>query len=390
MEDIKIGMVGGGLTSVMGAVHRRAIEKAGGIRLTCGAFSSSRLTSFKCQKPFGLEPRGACGGYRELLRRMARLPKEKRVAFVTTVLPNSMHYPVAMMAMDCGMPILSEKPFTCNMDEATNLARKSKAMGVPYRIAMVYRAYPMLDKARSLFMDGALGRARGFRMSMQQGWMAGRVELDGNRPALWRTEARTNGAGGVVNGTSCCCQFVLEHVTGYGISEVCANARPSVPGRLVADEATVMLRTAQGIDGVFLLSRIAVGHREGLSMEIVGDSRSMRWSESRPGRLALVDASGKEEEFVDDTAPVELGAADAPFVAGEAHVDALAKVYRDFADFLAGGDTSAGAVGMTIEEGVRTVAVSEAIVKNAAPPAEDQPPPPKWTPVDYAGYEMTN
>ena len=365
MEDIKIGMVGGGLTSVMGAVHRRAIEKAGGIRLTCGAFSSSRLTSFKCQKPFGLEPRGACGGYRELLRRMARLPKEKRVAFVTTVLPNSMHYPVAMMAMDC-------------------------AMGVPYRIAMVYRAYPMLDKARSLFMDGALGRARGFRMSMQQGWMAGRVELDGNRPALWRTEARTNGAGGVVNGTSCCCQFVLEHVTGYGISEVCANARPSVPGRLVADEATVMLRTAQGIDGVFLLSRIAVGHREGLSMEIVGDSRSMRWSESRPGRLALVDASGKEEEFVDDTAPVELGAADAPFVAGEAHVDALAKVYRDFADFLAGGDTSAGAVGMTIEEGVRTVAVSEAIVKNAAPPAEDQPPPPKWTPVDYAGYEMTN
>ena len=137
-SKMNIAMIGGGLESFMGPVHRRAIEKTGMLQITCGAFGSTRQSSFDCQEPFGLGVRDVFGSYRDLLRRQSRLPKEQRVAFATTVLPNTMHYPVAMMAMDCGVPVLAEKPFTCNIDEATNLARKARTMGVPYRVAMVY------------------------------------------------------------------------------------------------------------------------------------------------------------------------------------------------------------------------------------------------------------
>ena len=285
---MNIAMIGGGLESFMGPVHRRAIEKTGMLQITCGAFGSTRQSSFDCQKPFGLGVRDVFGSYRDLLRRQSRLPKEQRVAFATTVLPNTMHYPVAMMAMDCGVPVLAEKPFTCNIDEATNLARKARTMGVPYRVAMVYPAYSMLLKARKLFRDGVLGRVRRFVVSMQLGWMAGRVELEGNRQAMWRTDARRNGVGGVINDASCNCQFVIEFITGYRITDVCASARPCVAGRLIPDDATVLVRTDQGIDGVFLLSQIAAGHREGLVFEITGDTGSMRWCESNPGTLVLV------------------------------------------------------------------------------------------------------
>ncbi len=382
-----IAMIGGGLASFMGPIHRRAIEKAGGLKISCGAFGSSRQSSYDCQKPLGLGPRDVFGSYRDLLRHQGKLPKERRIAFATTVLPNTMHYPVAMMAMDCGVPVLGEKPFTCNMDEAANLARKSRAMGVPYRIAMVYPAYSMLLKARKLFRDGVLGRVRRFHVSMQLGWMAGRVELEDNRQAMWRTDARRNGFGGVINDASCNCQYVLEFITGYRISAVCAAARPCVPGRLIPDDATVLVRTEQGIDGVFLLSQIATGHREGLVVEITGDNGAMLWKESEPGRLVLLANDGSEKVFTDKTAPGAIGGVTTPFCAGEAYVEALARVYRDFADTLAGrtrkSRTADGnrVLGMTIEEGVRTVAVSEAILKSVAPQAEGAPPPPKWIPV---------
>ena len=387
MGNTRIGMVGGGLASFMGPIHRRAIEKAGALKVVCGAFGSTRQSSFDCQEPYGLDVHDVFGSYRDMLRRQARLPAEERVSFITTILPNTMHYPVAMMAMDCGIPVLAEKPFTCNMDEATNLVRKAKMTGVPYRIAMVYPAYSMLLKARKLFRDGVLGRVRRFHVSMQLGWMARRIELEENRQAMWRTDARRNGFGGVINDASCCCQFVIEGITGYRITDVCANARPCVPGRLIPDDATVLVRTDQGIDGVFLLSQIAAGHREGLTLEISGDNGAMRWRECEPGTLVLVSNDGQEKVLTDKTAPGALGGVDTPFAAGEAYVEALARVYRDFADTLAGRTRRSRTadnnriLGMTLEEGLRTVAVSEAIIKSITPPAEGQLPPPKWVPV---------
>lgn len=378
-----IAMIGGGLTSFMGEIHRAAIRKAGGLKITYGAFGSSRQSSYDSGDLYGLVGREVYGSYRDLLRHQARLPKEERVSFVSAVLPNTMHYPVAMMAMDSGVPVLGEKPFTCNFDEATNLARKVKATGVPYRIAMVYPAYSMLLKARNLFREGVLGRVRRFHVSMQLGWMAGRVELEGNRQAMWRTDARRNGFGGVINDASCNCQYVLEFITGYRISAVCAMARPCVPGRLIPDDATVLVRTEQGIDGVFLLSQIATGHREGLVIEITGDSGAMLWRECEPGKLVIVANDGSEKVMTDKTAPGAIGGATSPFSAGEAYVEALARVYRDFADMLAGrtrkSRTADGnrVLGMTIEEGVRSVVVADAIIRSVAPQADDAPATPK-------------
>lgn len=383
-----IAMIGGGLTSFMGKIHRAAIQKAGGLKITFGAFGSSRQSSYDSQDLYGLTGRAVYGSYRDLLRHQAKLPKEERISFASTVLPNTMHYPVAMMAMDSGVPVLGEKPFTCNLDEATNLARKVKATGVPYRIAMVYPAYSMLLKARNLFRDGILGRVRRFHVSMQLGWMAGRIELENNRQAMWRTDARRSGLGGVINDASCNCQYVLEYITGYRINAVCAMARPCVPGRLIPDDATVLVRTEQGIDGVFLLSQIATGHREGLVVEITGDNGAMLWRECEPGRLVIVANDGSEKVMTDKTAPGAIGGVTSPFSAGEAYIEALARVYRDFSDTLAGRTRKSRTadsnriIGMTVEEGVRSVAVSDAIIKSVAPQPEDAPTLPKWIPVN--------
>jgi len=278
---------------------------------------------------------------------------------------------------------LGEKPYTCNIDEASNLARKAKALGVPYRIAMAYPAYSMILKARDLLKEGRIGIVRRSLMSMQLGWMAPRLENKGSRQALWRTDARRNGAGGVINNLACNCQFVMELVTGFRITEVCGGGHACVPGRLIPDDTVVMVRTDKGIPGIFLISQVATGHREGLMFEIWGDKGTMQWCESEPGRLVILEHDGAEQVYTDDTPPGALGAVDTPFGGSEAHIDALARVYRDYANFLQGRPESGTdrIMGMTLEEGVRSVAVCEAITKSVLPPREGDPPVPKWVPV---------
>ena len=379
-----IAMIGGGLESFMGSIHLKAIEKAGNVQLVTGTFGSTRKTTFDCQEPYGLADRKIYGAYREFFRAQARLPKEQKVLFVTTPLPNTMHYPVAMSAMDAGVPVLGEKPFTCNIDEAANLVRKSRAMGVPYRVAMVYPAYSMLGKACELIKNGRIGIMRRVIISMQLGWMAPRLENRGNRQALWRTDARKNGASGVVHDLCSNCQFVMEYVTGLRITEVCAGGHPCVPGRLIPDDAVVMARTDKGLPAVFLLSQVATGHREGLVLEVLGDKGAIRWWESSSNELVVIGNDGEREVYKDENAASgALGGVDTPFGGSDAYIEALARVYRDYAEFLVGGAKDAGdrVMGMTPEEGLRSIAVIDAVSKSMLPPREGEPPVPKWIPV---------
>lgn len=376
-----ICMIGGGIGSFMGPIHRAAIEKAG-LEVTSGAFGSSRQSSFDSARAYGVAPDSVMGQYRDILRRQGRARPENRASFVSILTPNILHYPVTMTALDNSLPVLCEKPFTCNLDEATNLARKQKLLGIPYRIAMVYPAYSQLVKARKLIRDGALGILRRFDVCLQQGWMARRLENQGVRGAVWRTEKAHSGKGGVVTEMACHCQFALEWVTALEIDAVSAVCRAAVPGRLVPDDAAVFVRTATGPCGVFRMSTVAVGHTEGLSFEITGDAAAMFWRQDRPGELRIVENDGTERVLVDRSANGAGNSPSEPFGANEAYIEALSRVYRDFNDEINGTvkkirKSGERILGMTIEEGVRSVAVAEAIEQSAAAPDDG----PKWVKV---------
>ena len=382
----KIGMIGGSMKSFMGNIHREAIAKAGNLKIVGGSFGTSKQASYDFIKPLGLNVDDLFPSYRDFLRRERTRKGDQKLLFVSAILPNTMHYPIAMTAMDSGVPILGEKPFTSNLDEAANLVRKQRATKVPYRIAMVYPAYSQLVHARNLLKKGMIGTIRRFYFSMQSGWMARRVENQGNTHALWRVDGKRNGVGGVLNDCGCHCQFVLEWLTGFEITEVCVGAHACVPGRLIPDDATVLIRTRQGIGGTFMMSQIATGHNEGLAFEITGDKGALIWRQCEPGTLVIVDNDGKRKEMKDATASGEAKSAETPYGANAAYIEALARVYEDFTESLQGKKKRSRAndqriLGMTAEEGLRSVAVTTAMEKSIQFIPPDAPPAIKWQPV---------
>ena len=60
-------------------------------------------------------------------------------------LPNSLHAAWTIRALEAGIPVLCEKPFTGTADEAREVARVSRVTGVPVVEGFMYRFHPLYD-----------------------------------------------------------------------------------------------------------------------------------------------------------------------------------------------------------------------------------------------------
>jgi predicted dehydrogenase len=77
------------------------------------------------------------------------------VVYVGT--PHPMHYANALLALEAGKPVLVEKPFTMNADEARRLIDRARSEGLFLMEAMWTRCLPHIVEIGRLLADGALG-----------------------------------------------------------------------------------------------------------------------------------------------------------------------------------------------------------------------------------------
>ncbi len=75
-------------------------------------------------------------------------------------LPNALHAPWTIRALDAGLPVLCEKPFTVTTAEAREVAAAARRAGRVVAEAFMYRHHPVYRRVAELIADGALGELR--------------------------------------------------------------------------------------------------------------------------------------------------------------------------------------------------------------------------------------
>jgi len=382
-RKIRYGMVGGGRGAFIGAVHRIAANMDGQIELVCGAFSSDPEKSKASGGDFYLDPSRCYGSFAEMIQAEKALPAEQRMDFISIVTPNHMHFPPAKMALENGFHVLSDKPATFNLAEAKELSNLVHHSGLLYGLTHNYTGYPLVKQAREMVHAGALGKIRKVVVEYPQGWLATRLEESGQKQAAWRTDPARSGAAGCVGDIGTHAENLAEYITGLKISELAADLTAFVEGRLLDDDANVLLRFEGGAKGVLHCSQISVGEENNLNIRVYGEKGGLEWHQNEPNTL-LVKHLDKPQEIY-RTANGYLGAAAAansrtPASHPEGYLEAFANVYRNFASHirarLSGVEADASILDYPkIEDGVRGMAFIEAVVASSKHNAA-------WTKVD--------
>ncbi|MDQ0457584.1 Gfo/Idh/MocA family protein [Rhizobium paknamense] len=92
----------------------------------------------------------AYGSYEALLA-------DPEIDAIYNPLPNHLHVPLTIKALQQGKPVLCEKPIALDAQEAMELLDAQKAAGLPVAEAFMVRHHPQWKRARSLIAEGRLG-----------------------------------------------------------------------------------------------------------------------------------------------------------------------------------------------------------------------------------------
>ncbi len=384
-KKLKMGMIGGGPNSFIGAIHRIAARIDGHIELVAGAFSSDENKSRITGDELGLAPERIYKNFEELILTEAKLPAEKRIDFVSIVTPNHVHYAPAKLAMENGFNVVLDKPLCLNLTEAKDLLAVQKKTNALFCLTHTYTGYPMLKEAKTMIAKGTLGTLRKVYVEYPQAWLSTALEQqENNKQAAWRTDPTKSGQGGCIGDIGTHAFNLAEYVTGLQVIKVSAHLETYVPQRLLDDDAMMMLQFNGGATGVLMATQIAAGEENNLKIRVYGEHGGIEWQQQ--------DANTLQVKMLNQ--PVAIYRAGTNYVstltqqnsrtpAGhpEGYLEAFANIYNNFASALLHKKNNTSFPLQhddfpSLEDGIRGMAFIETVI--ASNTSKE-----KWTPFTY-------
>ncbi len=344
MNKIRLGMIGGGPGAFIGPIHRIAARLDDRFELVCGVFSSRAECSVETGAALGLEADRVYTDVTAMLAGEVLCPYGQRMDAVAIVTPNHLHAEQAAAALRAGFHVIIDKPITVSLQELRSLETARRETGKIVQVTLTYLGYPMVQQARALIADGALGELRKVYVSYLQGWLSKRLEAEGQKQATWRTSVDTSGPAGALGDIGTHAQALCEYVCDSRIARVFADTAGVVPGRLLDDDADILFRLGNGTRGLLTASQICAGEANNLSIRVFGSEAGLFWHQESPTLLTALHSDGRQTRYRAGT--------DAPSVSGdslslsrtpaghpEGYLEAFSNLYAGFADAIEGRDS---------------------------------------------------
>ncbi|EMR02376.1 Gfo/Idh/MocA family protein [Cesiribacter andamanensis] len=378
---LKMGMIGGGPGSFIGAIHRIAANIDGAIELVCGAFSSDPEKSKQAGQALHLQPQRIYTSYADMIRQEARLPREERMDFVSIVTPNHVHFEPAKMALEAGFHVVLDKPMTLSLSEAHELKKIIDRSGLHFCLTHTYTGYPMVKQARQMVHSGMFGAIRKVWVEYPQGWLSTPLETEDNKQASWRTDPAKSGKGGAMGDIGTHAFNLAEYVSGLQLSQLCADLNQVVAGRQLDDDGAMLLRFSNGASGVLMATQVAAGEENNVKVRVYGEKGGLEWKQEDANSLLVKWLDKPTELYRAGTGYLGSHASHnsrTPAGHPEGYLEAFANHYRNFALCVqarkAGQEPQAEWLDFPgADDGLRGMAFIETAVKSSQSPE-------KWTP----------
>lgn len=273
------------------------------------------------------------------------------VTVVHDCAPSDVHVELNLAALKAGKHVFSEKPLGVTAQESRRQLDYALTSGLRHGVHFTYRGYPMVRELRARVQGGELGEIRYLRGHYLQDWLLSPADYN------WRLEAsaeETRALGDIGSHLLDLARFV----TGLEASQVFARLsqmhatryRPAAPNQealpfdvLAEDQATVLVEYGPDVAATFEVAQVYAGHRNDLSLEVIGTRGSARWQQERPEELH-VGRVGRPDEVLHKSGLLCPDAqAHMHYPAGhpEGYADALTNAIRAFYAGLAGEQTDA-------------------------------------------------
>lgn len=361
-QRIRLGMVGGGQGAFIGEVHRLAARLDDRFELVAGALSADAARGRESARELGIGDERSYDSFETLAREEAK--RADGVQAVAIVTPNHLHFAPAKAMLEAGIHVICDKPLTSDYGQALQLADAVETSAAHFAVTYNYSGYPLVREARELVAQGALGKLRLVQVEYPQDWLATNIEAEGQKQAEWRTDPKRAGAGGAIGDIGTHAFHLAGFVSGEQPESLLADLSSFVPGRVLDDNAHILLRYASGARGTLWASQVAAGQENALRLRVYGELGSLEWFQENPNQLL-------HRPLGEPMRTLTRGGAGTSATSGaitrippghpEGFIEGFATLYWDFADLIEGREAS---LLPTVVDGVKGVRFVDAAVQS--------------------------
>src|SRR5512143_2783453 len=115
--------------------------------------------------------------------------RNEEIGLVDIVTPNYVHMEPALVALEAGKPVATEKPLAGTLADAKEMVQAAREAQVPTFVWYNYRRCPAVALAHQLVKEGRIGRVFHVRCVYLQDWGGP------DTPLLWRFQKKLAGSG---------------------------------------------------------------------------------------------------------------------------------------------------------------------------------------------------
>jgi predicted dehydrogenase len=305
-RQIGVGVIGlGWMGRVHTSAYRRALDHFPDLGVRPGLVRAADVSPVRREHAERMGFAATTDDWRAVI-------EDPAVDVVSITLPNAMHREVALAAIGAGKHVWVEKPVGRGVEETAAVAEAARRAGVLTGVGFCYRFAPALQHARELIQEGALGEVTHYRGVFLADYA--------NRPdaaASWRffrEDAGSGALGDLMAHVVDLTHFLvgpIERLSGRTATMI--PRRPPMPigegthfSRVQTDElvevsnedwAAALFQFESGTIGSLEASRVIVGPRVELRVEVHGTRGALSWELERMNelqRFQLTEDGGDE------------------------------------------------------------------------------------------------
>lgn len=283
-QPLRWAMVGGGYGSQIGYIHRSAALRDFNFELLAGAFDIDPQKG----KAFGVQmyvDADRCyPDYKTMFAEEAK--RTDGIQAVSIATPNGTHYEICKAALKAGLHVICEKPLCFTSMEAEELTSLAKVFNRILGVTYGYSGHQMIQQAREMVADGALGEIRIINMQFAHGFHNVAVE-ENTASTKWRVDPKVAGPSYVLGDIGTHPLYLSEVIAPeLKIKRLLCNRHSFVKSRApLEDNAYTLMEYENGAVGMVWSCAVDSGSMHGQKIRIIGEKASLEWWDEHPNQL---------------------------------------------------------------------------------------------------------
>lgn len=331
-NKLNIAILGGSIKSAVGSAHIAALNLTSKFNIVAGCFSRNKEVNLETGLKYDIKNERIYETLEDLIK------SEKDVIDAILILtPTNQHKDQLIFCLNNKIPIICEKALASSFTEALEVKESLKINNGFLVVIYNYLGYPMLRELKQLINSKRFGKIQHIQIEMPQ---EGFKRLNSNSepiiPQDWRLHDKNIPTISLDLGVHL--HMLVRYLTGEFVQSICGKQNSLGNFSNVIDNVNCLINYTNNISCTMWYSKVALGKRNGMKINIYGEKLSAEWVQEAPEYLTIANQYG-------NITKLDRGSNDilvcnetryTRFKAGHpaGFIEAFANYYEDIADAL--------------------------------------------------------